>query len=258
MGLQPEDFPTDFEVFDEDKHGFPTGKELMRRAKIIEDHEVVQIQDEAFFNENVIANPFVKVENTTTTTVWFAWFFVPNICARSEDCDHMAKYLRQTSKEIKKVARVVAINCSQFSKICRKQGAMSSGWTLKMYIQRQQNHFVESVVIQKDIAASVSLAGKVMSLLVRPNTVLYVPPHPYKAVEEKPVVRKLTADMNVNKLPLKELRAILKEHDLKCTGCSDKSEFVAMVKGLLPKEEEEKKEEEKKEEEKKEEKKEEL
>mmetsp|Transcript_109644 Transcript_109644/g.217721 ORF Transcript_109644/g.217721 Transcript_109644/m.217721 type:complete len:347 (-) Transcript_109644:462-1502(-) len=111
--IQPdEQMATDFEVFDEERYGYPSAKELERRARKLASHEVISI-DGPFLENNVTRNPLVKEQNVTTTTIWLVWFYHSERCSKTEACDKTVPGLRKLSLELKGVARIAAINCKK-------------------------------------------------------------------------------------------------------------------------------------------------
>lgn len=245
--IQPDEkMATDFEVFDEEKYGFPSARELERQARKVAAHEMFPI-DGAFLEQNITRNPLVKEQNVTSTTVWVVWFYHSERCSRVDTCDKTAPGLRKLSAELRGIARVAAINCKKHRRACR--GHLSSeASSIRVFLHRQSKHFVESFLLDGGGGAdghqdTMALAGatSILKYLVKPGVELRYPPHPYRTgastdaagTKEAEAIDLTKAD--IGKLRVAQLKEILRSHGESCVGCADKEEFVARVKALAGK-----------------------
>jgi len=241
--LQPdEQMATDFEVFDEEKYGYPSAKELERRAKKVASHEVLLI-DGAFLETNVTKNPLVNEQNVTSTTVWIIWFYHSERCSKTEVCDKTAPGLRKLSMDLQGVARVGAINCKKHKQACKGHFAGGAS-SIRAFVQRQSKHFVQSFALDgsdvdaKDTMAAAGAAA-ILKYVVQPGIELRYPPHPYRAAAKAEDVQGQAAGtiealdltkVDLSKMRVAQLKEILRSHGESCMGCADKAEFVAKVK----------------------------
>jgi len=241
--LQPdEQFATDVEVFDEERYGYPSAKELDRQARKVAAHEIVQA-DGAFFEQNITKNPLVKEPNVTSTTVWFVWFYHSERCSKVDACDKTAPGMRKLSIELQGVARVAAINCKKHKHACKGHLGGGEATTVRVFVQRQNKHFVQSFALDAGGGAgghsdtmAVAGATSILKFLVQPGLELRYPPHPFRpavGTSSASEVSGSTEDLrsvDLSKLKVGQLKEILRQHGASCVGCADKSEFVAKVR----------------------------
>lgn len=246
--IQPdEQMATDFELFDEEKYGYPSAKELERRARKLASHEVISI-DGPFLEQNVTRNPLVKEQNVTSTTIWLVWFYHSERCSKTDSCDKTAPGLRKLSLELKGVARVAAINCKKNKQACR--GHLDGASTIRCFLHRQNKHFVQSFLLDggggignhKDTLAMAG-AASILKYVVQPGIELHYPSHPYRQKQASTSEgagsdSAETIDLSkvdIKKLKVSQLKEILRLRGESCVGCADKSEFVKKVQELAGK-----------------------
>lgn len=56
----------------------------------------------------------------------------------------------------------------------------------------------------------------------------------FLCLSEKPKAPRDWANLNYDKMRVKELREILSEWGAKCEGCNEKGDFIRLIKELLP------------------------
>jgi len=250
--IQPDDqMATDFELFDEEKYGYPSAKELERRARKLASHEVISI-DGPFLEQNITRNPLVKEQNATTTTIWLVWFYHSQRCSKTEACDKTVPGLRKLSVELKGVARIAAINCKDNKQFCR--GHLDGASTIRCFVHRQNKHFVQSFLLDGgggagDHKDTVAVAGatSILKYVVQPGVELHFPDHPYRQKQDSTTAGAGTdssetidlSQVDINKLRVAQLKEILRSRGESCVGCADKSEFVKKVQELAGKPKEE-------------------
>jgi len=243
--IQPdENMATDFELFDEEKYGYPSAKELERRARKLASHEVISI-DGTFLEQNVTRNPLVKEQNVTSTTIWLVWFYHSERCSKTDACDKTVPGLRKLSVELRGVARIAAINCKKNKQSCR--GHLDGASTIRCFLHRQNKHFVQSFLLDggggadhKDTLA-IAGAASILKYVVQPGIELHYPSHPHRQKQESTTsagagsASAETMDLSkvdINKLRVSQLKEILRSRGESCIGCADKSEFVKKVREL--------------------------
>jgi len=236
--IQPdEQMATDFELFDEEKYGYPSAKELERRARKLASHEVISI-DGPFLEQNVTRNPLVKEQNVTSTTIWLVWFYHSERCSKTEVCDKTVPELRKLSVELRGVARVAAINCKKNKQSCR--GHLDRASTIRCFLHRQNKHFVQSFLLDGGYQAMAG-AASILKYVVQPGVELHYPAHPYRQKQDPTTssgagsASTETIDLSqvdINKLRVSQLKEILRSRGESCIGCADKSEFVKKVQEL--------------------------
>jgi len=243
--IQPdEQMATDFELFDEEKYGYPSAKELERRARKLASHEVISI-DGPFLEQNVTRNPLVKEQNITSTTIWLVWFYHSERCSKTDSCDKTAPGFRKLSLELKGVARVAAINCKKNKQACK--GHLDGASTIRCFLHRQNKHFVQSFLLDgggdigknKDTLAMAG-AASILKYVVQPGIELNYPSHPYRQKQDSTSEAAgsgsaETIDLSkvdIKKLRVSQLKEILRSRGESCVGCADKSEFVKKVQEL--------------------------
>lgn len=228
-----ENMATDFEVWDDEKFGFPTAKELARQARKLVAHQVVQA-DGAFLEANVTRNPRVTDSNYTGITVWVAWLYHSARCSKTDACDKTAPAVRQLSNELKGVARIVAVDCKVYKTSCR--GHLESGASvLKAFIHRGSRHFVEAFrfdVQGKEPPEASALRGAALVLryVLKPQVNLTYPDDPFRpAAALEPEAGVELASMDPKTMRVGQLKELLANLGAKCVGCSEKADFVARV-----------------------------
>lgn len=230
--LQPDETtPTDFEVWNDEKFGFPTAKEIARQARKLVSHEVVQA-DGAFFEANVTRNP-VREADSTALTVWIAWLYHTARCAKTDICDKTAPSVRKLSQELKGIARIVAIDCKVHKTACR--GHLDGASALKVFVHRGSKHFVEAFRfdVGEDPPEATALRGAAMVLkyVLKPQVNLTYPANPFRpeAAAEEAAAEVDLSSMDPRKMKVSQLRELLASLGAKCVGCSEKADFVARV-----------------------------
>jgi len=233
-----ENSATDFEVWDDEKFGFPSAKELARQARKLVAHEVVQ-GDGAFLEANVTRNPRVGDANHTSVTVWIAWFYHSSRCSKTDACDKTAPAVRQLSNDLRGVARIVALDCKSYKTSCR--GHLDSGASvLKAFVHQGSRHFVEAFRFdgggREEPAAALALRGAslVLKHIVRPQVNMTYPPNPFRleVVEEELTTSSDLRSMDPAKMKVGQLKELIVSFGAKCVGCSEKADFVARVREL--------------------------
>lgn len=266
--LQPdENMPTDFEEFDTEQFGWPSARELERRALRVASHEVIQI-DGAFFEQNITRNLRARgggkesgdISDGSNNTVderiaiWVVWFYHSTQCGKTDACDKTAPGFRKLSIELQGIARFAAINCKVHSRACR--GHASGATSMRVYVQRGTKHFVESFAFDSNgyggSSDTLALAGaaQILKLLVKPAVQLWYPPHPHRSTTDAAegvaapgsaaeaaatAASGGTIDLtkvDPSKLKVAQLKSIIASRGERCVGCADKSDFVGKVREI--------------------------